>query len=102
MEDELLNQLAVQIAQLRGKVEELESRLAESGGDSMDDLFLRIGGSSPAAGGTHMGNTEDSEEIEGDVIFESADDSNVEIATEVRTNESEEEENVVRIGVYWK
>ena len=47
-----------------------------------------------------MGNTEDSEEIDGDAVFESAEDSNVEVTTEKRT-EGDEEENVIKIGVYY-
>ena len=54
MNETLIEQLAVQVAQLRGKVEELQSQLEESGGDSMDDLFLRIGNSS-AGGGSDYG-----------------------------------------------
>lgn len=100
MNDELINQLAVQVAQLRNELAELRSLVEESGGDSMDDLFLRIGGTSPGGSGSHMGNTDDSEEIDGDVTFESADDSNVEVTTEKRT-EDDEEKNVIKIGVYY-
>lgn len=41
--DGLITALAMQVAQLRSKIESIESQLEESGGgDSMDDLFLRI------------------------------------------------------------
>ena len=82
MNDELINQLAVQVAQLRTQLAALESRLDEAGGDTTDDLFLRIGDTSPSGGGTHMGNTGGSEEIDGDVVFASASDANVEVKTE--------------------
>lgn len=100
MNDELINQLAVQVAQLRNEIDELRSQIEESSGDSMDDLFLRIGDTAPGGSGSHMGNTDDSEEIDGDVTFESADDSNVKVTTEKRT-EGDEVKNVIKIGVYY-
>ena len=51
MSDELVNQLAVQVAQLRGMIEELAGLIQDSEGDSMDDLFLRIGEGSVGEGG---------------------------------------------------
>jgi len=50
MSDELVNQLAVQVAQLRNELAELRSLVEESGGDSMDDLFLRIKEGSASGG----------------------------------------------------
>ena len=101
MNDELINQLAVQVAQLRTQLAALESRLDEAGGDTTDDLFLRIGDTSPGGGGTHMGNKSGSVEIEGDVVFDTASDSNVEVKTEKQT-QGDDEINVIKIGVYWK
>jgi hypothetical protein len=100
MRDELINQLALQVAQLRNELAELRSLVEESGGDSMDDLFLRIGGTSPGGGGSHMGNTADSEEIDGDVVFASASDANVEVKTE--EGEEDGDTGTITIGVYWK
>ncbi len=42
MGDELINQLAIQVAQLRSRIEELARRIEELGDDTMDDVFLRI------------------------------------------------------------
>ena len=52
MNDELINQLAVQVAQLRNEIDELRSQIEESSGDSMDDLFLRIGDTAPGGDGS--------------------------------------------------
>lgn len=100
MNDELINQLAVQVAQLRNEIDELRSQIEESSGDSMDDLFLRIGDTAPGGSGSHMGNTDDSEEIDGDVVFTSASDANVEVKTE--EGEEDGDTGTITIGVYWK
>lgn len=112
MADDEVGQMRSEVAQLREMVQTLAQAVAmsvssfggngdEGGGDSGDeedswqDVVPTIGG-----GGSHMGNTDDSEEIDGDVTFESADDSNVEVTTEKRT-EGDEEVNVIKIGVYY-
>lgn len=102
-----MTDVMAEIASLRAEVAQLRAEIAQArtadeglGGGEGCDVGLPL--APVGGGGTHMGNTEDSEEIDGDVVFESADDSNVEIATEVRTNNSGEAENVVKIGVYWK
>lgn len=98
-----------EIARLESRINELEAMIvgliaekSENASDSdagnytdIPEQVLDIGG-----GGSHMGNTDDSEEIDGDVTFESADDSNVEVTTEKRT-EGDEEVNVIKIGVYY-
>lgn len=98
-----------EIARLESRISELEAMVAgliaeksENASDSdagnytdIPEQVLDIGG-----GGSHMGNTDDSEEIDGDVTFESADDSNVEVTTEKRTD-GDEEVNVIKIGVYY-
>ena len=98
-----------EIARLESRISELEAMVigliaekSENASDSdagnytdIPEQVLDIGG-----GGSHMGNTDDSEEIDGDVTFESADDSNVEVTTEKRT-EGDEEVNVIKIGVYY-
>lgn len=98
-----------EIARLESRISELEAMVAgliaeksENASDSdagnytdIPEQVLDIGG-----GGSYMGNTDDSEEIDGDVTFESADDSNVEVTTEKRT-EGDEEVNVIKIGVYY-
>ena len=98
-----------EIARLESRINELEAMVigliaekSENASDSdaghytdIPEQVLDIGG-----GGSHMGNTDDSEEIDGDVTFESADDSNVEVTTEKRT-EGDEEVNVIKIGVYY-
>lgn len=53
MNDAIVEQLAVQVAELRNKVESLEAAMEESGGDSMDDLFLHI--KEAGSGGTEQG-----------------------------------------------
>ena len=108
MADDDVIQLRSEVAQLRDVVQTLAQAVAMSGGngdegggdsgddeDSWQDVVPTIGG-----GGSHMGNTDDSEEIDGDAVFESADDSNVEVTTEKRT-EGDEEVNVIKIGVYY-
>ncbi len=100
-----MTDMEAQIAELRAEVAQLRAELMQTqaarenlvGGDGCDvGLPLApVGG-----GGTHMGNTEESEEIDGDAVFESADDSNVEVTTEKQT-EDDEETNVIKIGVYY-
>ena len=92
--------LRAEVAQLRAEFLQGQTAATDDGlggGEGCDVglPLVPIGG-----GGTHMGNTEESEEIDGDIIFESAEDSNVEVATEKRT-EGDEEVNVIKIGVYY-
>ena len=105
MELDILSKIAEleqEIRILEARVSGLESQTSDASMDGNDgfikpeDILMDGGG----GGGTFMGNTDDSEEIDGDVTFESADDSNVEVTTEKRT-EGDEEVNVIKIGVYY-
>lgn len=105
---EEVQELRAVVAQLSAQLQTLAAAVAslshDSGGGgeedfSQDDSWQDMV-PGPGGGGTHMGNTDDSEEIDGDATFESADDSNVEVTTEKRT-EGDEEVNVIKIGVYY-
>ena len=96
--DGLITALAMQIAEMRSQIDTIQEQLESYSGDSGSSIVMDdVGG---GGGGSHMGNTDDSEEIDGDVTFESADDSNVKVTTEKRT-EDDEEVNVIKIGVYY-
>jgi hypothetical protein len=90
------------IAMLEARIADLESAQGESSEvvDASDTPRIEDVMVDPGGGGSFIGNTEESEEVEGDVVFESADDSNVEVTTEKRT-EGDEEINVIKIGVYY-
>lgn len=96
---ELKQALAESDARIAALEAMLESaRFSGSRASVVGDVLVDSGG---GEGGSFTGNTTDSVEIEGDVLFKSASDANVEIATETRTNSSQEEENVITVGVYY-
>ena len=98
---EWVTSMRAEITELRARIDALEAE-AQGGGADAGAPQLPVGQvlDLDGGGGSHMGNTDDSEEIDGDVTFESADDSNVEVMTEKRT-EGDEEVNVIKIGVYY-
>ena len=90
--------LRAEVAQLRAELIQAQAAVEDVGGGEGCDVGLPlvpVGG-----GGSHMGNTADSEEIDGDVVFASASDANVEVKTE--EGEEDGDTGTITRGVYWK